>query len=251
MKSVKQSIEKAILTTQREEAKRQGFYDGRFRSRIEADKKRKESRNACRQTKAFLTSLFSLLLCFSLSAQWGQDNDLHQFTVKQSVLPNDSAATYISYDYTPLSLGVEQVRVYITPVEVEISKNLYGVRAAKIGIFGFLSPSTNRVRLYANPQISPISFVKRQRWDWEINNREMQWMFSPTLEISVGASFDIVNTGWDFLTISVEWNHRYVMEMFAKHNTVVGEEYHYGNLRVGLQYLMNRTRYAALDCPSF
>lgn len=48
---MKKEIEKYIKGKNREKAKRQGFYDGRFRTRIVPDKKKENSAKACRKNK--------------------------------------------------------------------------------------------------------------------------------------------------------------------------------------------------------
>ena len=49
--AVKKAIEQAILNTNREAAKAAGFFDGRFASRVEKDKKREQSRRGCKSYK--------------------------------------------------------------------------------------------------------------------------------------------------------------------------------------------------------
>lgn len=48
-KSDKEKIRKIKKGTVREDAKEQGFYDGRFRSRVVPDKKKKQSKEAARK----------------------------------------------------------------------------------------------------------------------------------------------------------------------------------------------------------
>ena len=48
---MKSRLQKLILTDVREKAKSEGFYDGRFRSRVVPDKKKKASAEACRGAK--------------------------------------------------------------------------------------------------------------------------------------------------------------------------------------------------------
>ncbi len=48
---MKSRLQKLILTDIREKAKSEGFYDGRFRSRVVPDKKKKASAEACRGAK--------------------------------------------------------------------------------------------------------------------------------------------------------------------------------------------------------
>ena len=48
---MKKEIEKYIKAKNREKAKAQGFYDGRFRTRVVPDKKKKNSAKACRKNK--------------------------------------------------------------------------------------------------------------------------------------------------------------------------------------------------------
>jgi hypothetical protein len=45
---IKKSIEKAILKSNREDQKSQGYFDGRFNSRVFKDRKREQSKKACR-----------------------------------------------------------------------------------------------------------------------------------------------------------------------------------------------------------
>jgi hypothetical protein len=240
--NVKAAIEKAILAEQREEAKRQGFFDGRFRTRIEKNRKKEFSKKACR---AFKYGLASVLL-----QAYRNGIDLHQITVRQAVLPNDSAATFVSYDYCPLNVANEQAKVFFTPVELEYSKARQSVGIGKISMYGYVSPYSERVRLYLNAGICALNFTRSQRFDWEVEKREFNWLVCPTLEASAGVSYDLVNTGWDFLTLSVEWHQRYSMEAFGR-ETIVGKDSFFGNLRVGLQYSVNRARNAAYSCPTF
>jgi hypothetical protein len=55
---MKSKLHKQVLSGARENAKAQGFYDGRFRLRVVPDKKKKISAEACRiyrQKKYYLT----------------------------------------------------------------------------------------------------------------------------------------------------------------------------------------------------
>ena len=56
-KTPAQDTDKFLKGMMREKAKTQGFYDGRFRSRITPDKKKKASAEACRNIKKQLNNL--------------------------------------------------------------------------------------------------------------------------------------------------------------------------------------------------
>lgn len=49
MKSATQILTKKAKERQREERKKAGFFDGRFRNRIITDKKKQEKRKACKK----------------------------------------------------------------------------------------------------------------------------------------------------------------------------------------------------------
>lgn len=56
-KSPAQDTGKFLKGMNRQKAKAQGFYDGRFRSRVTPDKKKKASAEACRSIKKQINNL--------------------------------------------------------------------------------------------------------------------------------------------------------------------------------------------------
>jgi|GEM_PF-3411025 len=51
IKKIKKKLHKLILKHNREKAKEEGFYDGRFSERVIPDKKKKANKEACRRFK--------------------------------------------------------------------------------------------------------------------------------------------------------------------------------------------------------
>lgn len=50
-KKKKRKLHKALMKANREKAKEQGFFDGRFGQRVVPDKKKKAQKEACRKFK--------------------------------------------------------------------------------------------------------------------------------------------------------------------------------------------------------
>ncbi len=50
-KKLKKKLHKLILKQNREKAKKEGFYDGRFSEKVIPDKKKKTNKEACRKFK--------------------------------------------------------------------------------------------------------------------------------------------------------------------------------------------------------